>query len=185
MVPGTEIPIAHELELRDFENWLAPFVDPEYRQDLWEKRWPPTADLLKPKGFHGRLVDIALTVMDEPYKRIIDAPERDWVFMRGVARRARDSEIGRPQQAHYHGFTLEARMRSANPRRSGWLHNEIWYAPLPRYIIARGNYGLQADTARGEGLKRFVTHPRYERLPRSEPVVQTIGFQALKSEISG
>ena len=64
-------------QLAEFEDTLAPRVDPTFDVNLWQGRIA-LKEMLRPKvlnrPFNGRCIDIRIEVMTDPYDRMLDCP---------------------------------------------------------------------------------------------------------------
>src|SRR4051794_30297011 len=75
--PGDVIKLSNITELTAFEDMIVDIVQPDHNPDKWATR-EKLRDLIRPPRFNGTIADIELTVMADPYERLLDAPERGW-----------------------------------------------------------------------------------------------------------
>src|SRR5215472_7653259 len=80
-------------DLAAFEDVVAPLIDPYYHAAAWSRRLP-LRNLLRPAGFHGRMYDATLEVMDQPYQKLRSAKARGWKGATGGRERYKDDYLG-------------------------------------------------------------------------------------------
>lgn len=79
---GSVIEFADITELPSFEDQIAAEIDPEMtagQADVWAGRIA-IQDLIRPSKFNGRIADVALHVLDNPYVRLVTAQDRGVTF---------------------------------------------------------------------------------------------------------
>lgn len=159
LCPGSVIEFSDITEIRQFEDILPPFVNPRYSPASWEAR-PPIQDSLRIPNFNGRVGEITLRVMDEPYDQLVSAKERGWKLPSGP-----QSYLRKPNtQPLFLGFEFSG-LALSGPRNKclGTIKSEIWYAPPAETIIKpdkTGKVSIFNVDQKGDGLKRIITEPK-------------------------
>ncbi len=164
-VPGDILTFSSVSELRDFENLVANVVRPNYHQAAWSAR-TDIEELIRPKinghNFNGQLRDISLTVMDEPYLRLIDARERGIAFSNkgglGGSHAKLKGEYSMLNIPHYTGFQFQANAHSTGRGDIGKISTELWYFPF-RVKPGMENRSVDND---GKVIKRVIAKPQFE-----------------------
>src|SRR4051794_1133380 len=131
---GDVIRFADIAELAAFEDMLAGVVAPKHDPELWAAR-THLREHIKPPKYHGNIMNIELTVMEDPYKRLLDARERGWSSSSREMRLDNVPHVSPELAAGYlpkfKGFTLTAEPRSSQPGLRGQqIQAELWYFPL-------------------------------------------------------
>ncbi|HSW37585.1 MAG TPA: hypothetical protein VLG37_04440 [Candidatus Saccharimonadales bacterium] len=156
LYPGRVLDFGRLDDLHPFEDDIAPLVDPTYDRDTWLGR-VPLKGLLTPDGFHGRVDDISLTVMAEPYERLLNARQRGKRINPG--RYERTTKASQAQIGQFLGFTFKAAAYTGRQSKVSPLEAEIWYAP-----ISASNGGSRGGAmVYGMALRRIVTKLDYDR----------------------
>lgn len=206
--PGDVISFADMRELMDFEELLAPLVDPKANLELWQAR-PKIGNLLRPPNYNGTPRDITLTTMSDPYDRLLDARERGWQFSHkgkiGAERTEPESVRGK-----YIGFIFDAEAHSTDFRKRGRISAELWYYPTSRAIHKAGtkassyitkdgekhqylrskDSSFSKGASVGESIRRVVTRPKYdkERFAAAHDTSRSVGFiilaQAMRQAVT-
>ena len=178
--PGDVIKLANVAELAAFEDMIAGVVEPNYDPELWAAR-AKLRDLIRPPKFNGTIANIELTVMDDPYERLLDAPDRDWSNASGKANTLslKNAEGFAPR---YKGFILTADARSSGRGSIGSIQAEMWYAPLiGKKDKDSANYRRLRDSY-GRTINRVVTKPKIqaEKFEAVNKESRKIGFDQLR-----
>jgi hypothetical protein len=134
--PGTIIELDDIAALRKFEDMIAGVVNPEFNPVIWAAR-ESIGDLLRPPMFNGRLTDIRLVTMEDPYDRLLDAKERGWQFPKSGGTHRLRSAVADSVIPLYRGFTMLANARSSRGGFVGQVETEAWYYPVPHNIVRR------------------------------------------------
>jgi hypothetical protein len=163
LVPSDVIRFATFDELIAFEQLIAAFVDPGHNKYLWSARPSLRGFLLSPK-FLGTATNLHLTMIADPYERLLDAHERGWAGERRSGmmigrKRALSTTLKPLLIPRYRGFTFTAQARSIARGSLGQITAELWYFPLtPRVVQGKkGNTLIRQCDQRGEALGRAVT----------------------------
>ena len=160
--PGTIIEFGDLSELRDFEETIAPLVEPRYDPEVWAGRLA-LKEFVYPPKFHGRIVDITLTVMENPYEQLLSARERGWMFHgRGKGVMGRTSELSKQTLDRYMGFEFTANALSTGRGRIGSIDMEMFYFPVEAYRAYRGKPITPTHTIKQTRLDRSGTLHVYE-----------------------
>lgn len=172
LAPGTVIGFGDITELPAFEDMIASEIDPRitniYR-DAWAGR-TAIRELVRPAKFNGRIGDIMLTVMNEPYERLCDANERGIRFTRGKgggtggsqSRLTENLDVLVPQ---YKGFIFTASAYSSGRGLIGQVQTEAYY--FPTHFTNRpdksdgspGGRSLALNKSAGSSVRRVVAKP--------------------------
>ena len=145
LTPGAVFGLAHLEDLSDFEDAIAPLVDENYDHRLWLGRQVVT-DLVRPDNFYGRLEDITVTIMTDPYEQLASAPKQGWMF--DINFKIPIDGLKPTIAQSYQGFVFRAIARSSRGVQDT-TRSKLWLAPPTRSSITHG-----------EALRRFVTKPR-------------------------
>jgi hypothetical protein len=166
LVPGTVFEFEDLELLHNFENAVGRVVDPEMtaeERQQWSDRQKLQA-LVKPEDFYGRLEEITLEVMEEPYQRMIDAIGRGWKFKRGTAHNisSHDNEYNLSMQQEYLGFLFSALARSTGRGIIGEVRSELWYFPtaLHSWRMSDKYYRNYRESTSYAPIIRHVAYPK-------------------------
>ena len=191
--PGDVIRFADITELTAFEDIIAGGVESKHDPELWAAR-PNLRDLIRPPKFNGTIADIKLTVMADPYERLLDAPKRGWKngYARGTIlgkKHELSSSFAANLIPRYRGFILTADAKSSGRGTIGQIQAELWYFPLtPQSNKAGENYRAvnRFRDDYGDTIKRIVTKPNFEagRFASADAASRTIGFNQLREAMS-
>ncbi len=189
LLPGTVIKFGDIQQLREFEDVVATAIAPDMtatQRQAWEGR-SNIVDSIRPPKFNGRMVDVELEVMDEPYERLLDARERGWALSKGAAHRM-TNEHNLEQSERYVGLSLTADAKSTRRREVGQVQAELWYGPVP----TRPQSHLRLDNTKGriihsapyggQPIKRVITKPKLEteKFIELDQTARRIGFEVLR-----
>lgn len=143
-----------------FEDLLADHIDPQMTANMhnaWQGR-VAIRELLRVPDFNGRLANITMAVMEEPYERRLDARERGWKLP------ARTPPSAHPEVIDsYHGFSFFAEAKSSGRGRIGQIQAEMWYYAAPRYVGRESGFRYSKKLVGGASVGRLVTLPRFEK----------------------
>lgn len=197
---GDVIELGDITELAVFEEIIAPLVDPKYNPDVWARR-PHVRDLIRPPKFNGRIGDIALTVIENPYENMLSATARGYAFYNNARNFKRTSDRAEEEVKHYMGFGLTASAISSGRGVIGQIVTELYYYPCHRGLIKAGTvehrtlksgeirtYVSKSDRTcsrgpdMGETIRRVVAEPKLERAKFIEldETARRIGFATLR-----
>lgn len=175
-------------ELRPLEDLIARRVDPSMNSweptvEIWNQR-PKTAEQLRLPKFNGRITDITLQVMHEPYERIVDARQRGWSFPNNVTY-DRTSELNKETLKNYVGLTLAGQCISTGRSSIGQFQAELWYFPVPIFVNNRGRVKQKFDAYGGISVMTAVTKPRIEteKFVELQETSSRIGFTVLRQQM--
>jgi hypothetical protein len=168
--PGTVVDIGGQAELAPFEDIIAPFLKPGVWLRSDHESWAGRLalhTLIRPPGVHGTVSDISLTVMEDPYKQLTDAKERQWNIPGARNLPLPDAEAGR----FYMGFTLTA-PGPVRAREPTWIETEVYYASRPPGVRRKD----------GNLFSRFVAVPQLRNEPPQvfAPDARHVGLGALR-----
>lgn len=205
LLPGNIISFGDITELAAFEEVLAHVVNPEHDVNLWAARIA-LRDLIRPPKFNGTIGNINLTVIENPYDRLLDAVDRGWRVGRGVAQRALSTEKSRQLIARFHGFGFTADAMSSGRGITGQIQTELWYYPLIPKVVPAGTklrgYNITSSGEKkefiytskkdllshanvdnlGKTINRVVAKPKYEKekFIKLNEGSRRIGFELLQ-----
>jgi len=181
LVPGDAILLENVDQLAAFEDAVAYEIDPSMTQgmrDAWMAR-AALKELIRPAKHRGRISDITLIVMDEPFERLMDARERGWRFQRTIY----GTELPGGSQHHtkdetaidsYQGYILTANAHSSGRGVIGQVQSELWYRRVrgtlreTAYTIASGetrtyqHRGKKTSDNGGRSIRRYIAVPKVE-----------------------
>jgi hypothetical protein len=192
LLPGDVIDFADITELAAFEDGLADVVQPKHDPVLWAAR-RELRDLIRPPKFNGTIANVYLTVMANPYERLLDADMRGWTggpkMVLGKSHEL-SSQAADLHASRYIGFILTANAKSSGRGIIGQIQAEMWYFPIPPTIASAGkNYRTQNRLSNnyGETIRRIVTKPRYEMglFLAHDASSRKIGFDKLRHAMAG
>ncbi len=208
--PGNIFELSDITELAAFEGLVAPEVDPFYNHILWQSRLP-LKELIRPPKFNGTIANIKLTVMNNPYDRLLDANQRGWKFKSRAQTHKLQSDISKAQIPNYRGFVFTGDAKSSGRGTIGQVQAEIWYYPLPKNlrIDPEGKLHIGFNTTKsgerryysytnkkdieiigakayGEAMRRIVTMPKLEaeKFIALNETARRIGFAVLRDALS-
>ncbi len=205
--PGDIIELTNITELPLFEDLVAADIDPTMTNTQkagWAGRMA-IKDLLRPPRFNGRITNIQLSVMKEPYEKLGNARERGWRF---------SSKGGQPQASKnpteraddnsvpYRGFGFTADARSTGRGIVGQIQAELWYRAVASYWReGTGHYTRKRTGERIEypamlcsrsleihgrsPIQRIVTQSQIEaeRFIALDETARKIGFRVLQQNM--
>lgn len=128
---GQQIPIENPRALTEVEDVLADHFLPlpsartstlEAARISWDHRMP-LDEALRNRTFNGRLLDVVLEPIDEPYKELLSI-KPDFV-RRPIARQAI-------------GFVVHAALSSTGSTEMGQLHRPVWLLPRTQQMLSHG-----------------------------------------------
>ena len=186
--PGSRIEFGDITQLHAFEDVIAPIVDPYYRPEHWEAR-VALRELLRVPKFNGRIGNIALHVMDEPYEQLMTASRRGWKIAGGSGNHARTASQSRADRAKFIGFDLEATGSSTGRKEVYSIQSKLWYAPVPRGIRDprdAENKRYDSSDPLGRGILRIVVTPTMEGANKALSIHQDarrISYLALRKTL--
>jgi len=165
LAPGTVITFGDLTEFPSFEDALATEIVPYMPLDhvQWENRYS-ISDLIRPPKFNGRIGNVALTVVDSPEERLLNAPGGEltyrWV---AVGRAAVQGEYWGEVRKSLLGFELDASAFSSGRGEVGRVRAGLFYYPDPK--VYRQNVRRLSGPNTGRfgkwcPLKRAVSKPR-------------------------
>jgi hypothetical protein len=177
-------------ELEIFEYLVAESINPNFKPEKWRDS-TPIGELLRPtidgNIFNGRFSDIVLTVIDEPYKRLIDAPARGISFLKGGGQLGKGStlasKVAKELIPMYKGFILEANVNSTGRYVIGKIQTELWYGPFtPRASKDGDNVIYRITKSEKSDVKRWVAKPEFipGEVVEIGETARIIGFAALE-----
>lgn len=163
--PGSMIKFGDITELASFEDAVAAEVDPIMsgkELEAWSGRVPLT-EHLRPQKFFGRIGDIALVTMENPYDRLYDARDRGIRFtksggMPGVC----SGDVREVQEPFYRGFLFTASASSSGRGVVGQIEAELWYMPIGRSWqnpAHERRAGKKSEIYAGMSVHRVVSKP--------------------------
>ncbi len=183
--PGTVIELADITELPKVEDTIAFAIDPKLDADAWATR-ENARDIVRPPKFQGRIANIVLEVMEEPYEQLRSARERGWQFAGGGSHHGkRSTDVTKRALGKYVGLQFVGEAYSTGRGMIGQIQAEMWYLPIAGRA-KNGKLLTNAATEGGRSVKRFITRPRYEKeqfIPLRN-VSRRIGYEILRAELS-
>lgn len=150
--PGDIITFGDITELPDFEDYVAENMFPNMtptQMNAWKGR-AALRDLVRPPAFNGRIADIRLEVMVDPYAQLMNARERGWRFGGTNGNpKPRTNEFAFEAEELSEGFVFTADAKSSGKGSIGEIQSELWYVPVPKSPIVRAFV-----TAHGEVIRQ-------------------------------
>mgnify|MGYP001229691712 CR=1 FL=1 len=161
---GSVIEFDDITELPAFEDQLANEIDPYMggsSTDMWAGR-TALRDFIRPPKFNGRIGNIVLHVLENPYEQLITAGGRGVKFTRrggsGGSSAQLSSEFEDVLAPLYKGFLFTASANSSGRGEIGQIQSELYYCPSPLMRVGNGIY--KNVTARaGASVLRIVSKP--------------------------
>ncbi len=196
--PGDRIDFANITEIPAFEDIVAEIIDKKVDEILPERpnvlnlaAWGgrvAVSELLRPPKFNGSITDISLTVMHEPYERLVNARERGWKLDSGNVIRTREDEQNLALLSTYKGFEFIGNAFSTGRGVIGQISAELWYAPMPLDNKTNKPKRIPYQSIHrnaGSSILRFVTKPKLEKEKFIElnNESRSIAFDVLKRSI--
>ena len=191
--PGTLIKLDDISELPAFEDLVADIIDPNMADahlQLWDGR-QHVRDLIRPKGFNGRYLNIVLESIPDPYEHLQSAKERGWTYPAGTVRRS--EKIEEWVKDLYLGFTFSAEAYRSGKGTVGLIESELYYYPTssspPRILMngpRQGKFSYDSNSTNSKGsVGRFVLKPQYDpnKFMESNLASQAIGVAVLRSQL--
>lgn len=150
---GDRISLATLADLRSFEDLVAGEIRPDLDIHAWSTR-NDIDELIRPKvkgnTFHGRITDIDLTVMDEPYERLVDAVERGLSFTKKGGRGGAQSRLTTDNSIQslslYRGYYVRANAHSSGHGVVGQISTEMWIYPITTRVQKAGTVKKELRT---------------------------------------
>lgn len=185
--PGAIIEFNDITELPAFEDALAEAIDPDMtpaRSEAWQGR-VNIQNLIRPHKFYGRITDVHLEVMAEPYQRLIDARERGWQVGRGGSYRL-TSKFADQLIPQYRGFIFRATALRGRME-IDQIRAELWYYPVSvtSYIHPEsGKVCIYKETEAHSGCSviRVVAKPKMEAdFIKLDAMAKKIGADVLRA----
>jgi hypothetical protein len=173
--PDSIIEFGDVAELTSFEDDIAKNMFPNMTSiqlNAWQGR-VALKGLVRPPNFNGRVGDIQLHVMTDPYPLLMSARERGLKFggERGKPT-PRVNEFVSEAESLSEGFVFTANAYSSGAGIIGQIETELWYVPVPRspiyktYTRESGRLTLQSRGAEqlagqngGAIVQRYVAAP--------------------------
>lgn len=123
-------------------------------------------ELLKPPKFNGRIGNIILSVIENPYEQLINAHNRNVTFTRkggiGGQNLTRSSERADKTLPLFKGFTFTAEATSTGRGVIGQIQAELYYFPVSlkrNYVSSSRQPYKDVTNAAGSSVKRVVSKP--------------------------
>lgn len=185
--PGDTITFTDVTELPAFENIVAEAVDPTMRQierDAWLARTALRDELQVPK-FYGRIMNICLTVMDDPYQQLIHSNERNYKLQAKTGCLIRKSEVNLPTINRYTGFRFSAVAKSTGKPPIGTITSELWYFPVSLRTNKASQIYTNSAGIGGRSVHRLVAIPHLERnrFIEQDEASRHIGLEVLRNRL--
>ena len=185
VAPGDIITFDDITEVVKFEDVIAKAVDPfmnDANKDAWAARNKLNDELKVPK-FNGRLLDISLTVMPDPYGRLLTRADRGLSIQSG-GNHERPSAASASTLISYTNFFFKATAKSSGKPAIGVIESELWYYPVALWGV-QGNLYKQFNANFGRSLSRAVTKPKLEKdkFIEHDEAARRIGFKVLQDQI--
>lgn len=163
LTPDTVICFDDLTQLTDFEDRVATEIDPYYDRAAWAGRMP-IRELIYPKRFNGRIVDIILRPVPSPYDLMTSHTERGVKFTRlggGVSGGIElTSEFKEELVPRYMGFQFAAGAHSSGRGVIGKIGAELYYYPAPlQWNNGPGTISRPHTSSFTGSVKRVVSKP--------------------------
>lgn len=166
--PGNIIEFDNITDIEPFEDMLANEIVPFMlgRQlDAWAGRIA-IKNLIRPPKFNGRIGDISLEVMDEPFERLHDVRDRGLQYMRGAGKYSKleENKFRDELIAKYRGYKFRAVASSTGRGKIGEINSEIWYFPVSLKQAEITHTPRHDDSLHsGSAVARVLTKPKLEK----------------------
>ena len=130
--------------------------------------------MIDKKPFNGRLCDVRVEIMSDPYDRLMDYGERGHRLQQASGNFVRNSERSEQTIERYFGFSVLANTVRSGLGILGSTGAEVWIAPLAnnrsksteiKTATTRTKRKYTHPSVMGKALERFVTHPVFDKLP--------------------
>ncbi|MEI6850597.1 MAG: hypothetical protein WCK26_01355 [Candidatus Saccharibacteria bacterium] len=163
--PGDVLQLDSILELASIEDVIANNINPDMTKrqiNDWTDR-TNLKDLIRPSRFNGRISNICLEFMQNPYERLFDANERGLKFSKdlGIPRR-RTSFFTNETVEQTSGFILTADASSSGRGVIGQIQTEVWYVPSPQQE-SDGEIKKKTYSNSGGSIHRYMARPEEEQ----------------------
>jgi hypothetical protein len=191
--PGTVIELTDVTLLPAFEDIVAASIQPvmtDPQREAWEGR-RDAKQVVRPIGHHGGIVALELSVMSDPFERLVDARARGWVLSKGSGNFNRDAANNQQTIARFVGFIMIADAKSSGKGTIGQIQAELWYGPVGNTSNRKkdGTDSLTPNT-RNSGGRSICCYAAKARLEKTranyiafDTAVRRVGFQALKASL--
>lgn len=170
--PNIAIQLADITELPEFEDTVAELIDPrmsDAQRLAWDAR-SSIKDLIRPTKFNGRITEVELLPLDNPYAKLLTAREDGW--------RIPKHRFGGDTEANFElkasrclGFYLTANAKSSGRGTIGQVQAGLWYFPVGMQGV--GNHqSRKSQSHGGRSVVRINT----------EPIIETKKFIGLERD---
>lgn len=164
--PGSVIECDDITQMRTFEDWVAMTVDPKMTSNekiMWEMR-PSFSEFIRPRRFNGRIGNIVLELMENPYERLLDSRERGWFIPNSKSMKRTVNEEGVSENSIGFAFTADA--LSSGRGIIGQIQTEAFYIPTLRSTYHRVDGSttehLNSTYSGGAAVTRRIAKPKFE-----------------------
>jgi hypothetical protein len=175
--PEMVIDFATPSALSEFEDRLAPFIEPEYSEIQWDFRGRLT-DEIKPKDVNT-IREISFTAMNKPYERLLEAATAGKipnVSAGGLTVTGSRTAIGKGvDPRRFAGFEIDA-VAYKGGKQIGWVESAVWYFPT----------SVNRRQGHGDRLRRVVSKPELlgEDMSVINEVSQRIAHASIRKQLS-
>ena len=163
--PGDVLELDSIYELASIEDIIANNINPNMttRQiNDWKDR-ANLKDLIRPSRFNGRISNINLDFMKNPYERLFDANERGLKFSKDLGIPKRRTSFFSSETAELTtGFILTADASSSGRGVIGQIKTEVWYVPSPQQQ-SDGEIKKKTYSNSGGSIHRYLARPDTEQ----------------------
>ncbi len=163
-IPGSTIQLADVTELPAFETTVAEIIDPVMTQpefDCWQGR-DNVKNLIRPLKFNGKITDISLVSIENPFNALQNAKELGWDMPRGYNQNLKGSNANLEYKAsRCIGFSLLANAVSSGRGVVGQIQAGLWYYPVSQNI-RNGRVDKITAGHGGRSIVRVVSRPKIE-----------------------
>lgn len=190
LTPGNIIEFSDISELPEFEDLIAQQVDPSMTsitKSYWDCR-EHIKNRLRPTKFNGRISDIQVSIMEDPYDKLSTAKERGWKFG-GGRNYERGEEFISNFASRYVGLNFTANAISSGRGIIGQLQAEIYYFPTSISWVSSPNGSRihkSTSTHGGATVVRAIAKPKLEtdNFIKLDLTAKRIGFEVLRNAMA-
>lgn len=169
--PGDKIYLSEVTELPGFEDRLIDSLYPDWEMAssrvLWEGR-TRLQNLITPQRHFGRIIDVSLELMPEPFERLMDARERGIKFTEkgGLPFKKLSDETRDLFRENTVGFVFGGDAVVSGIGQAASIYAELWYTP---------SYMSPKRGAATSPIKRIISKPETDQDQIDEIISSSIG----------
>lgn len=162
--PDMTIQLADITELPAFENSVASLIDPNMTKteiDYWHGR-ENIKNIIRPAKFNGKITDISLLLIENPFDTLQNAKELGWDMPRGYNQNSKGSDANIERKTNMCiGFSLLANAVSSGRGTIGQIQAGLWFLPVS-HVERNGSITKLTSGHGGRTIIRVVSNPKIE-----------------------